>query len=363
LLASERRYRDVVESQADLVCRFLPDGTLSFVNEAFCRAFQRGREVLVGSSFFALLPEATRAVARAQIERETRQGERSEWECEVALPGARVGWQRWLCHPVDGPHEEFQAICHDITDRKRAEEADRSLTHASRMAVMGELTAMVAHEVRQPLTAILTNADAAAMLLASADPPLDELREILADIRSSDLQANEAILRVRALVQNREISLQPVDVNAVIVDVLRLTAGDLLRRQVVVRTELDPSLPHVAADGSYLRQVVLNLVVNAMDAMDDTPARSRVVTLRTRCDGAAAIEVVVADRGHGIAPSKLAAVFESFFTTKSEGMGLGLSIARSIVRSHGGRIWAENQAEGGAALHFTLNVREQAESR
>ena len=233
LTASERRYRDVVESQADLVCRFLPDGTLSFVNEAFCRAFQRSREALVGTNFIALLPEAARGLARAEIERcggnredvATGNVRRSLPWSDVALAALAVS------SVVDARShvEEFQAICQDITDRKRAEEADRSLTHASRMAVMGELTAMVAHEIKQPLTAILTNTDAAEILLRSPDPSLQELREIFADIRASDLQANEAIRRVRALVQKQEICLQPMDLNATISDVLRLTAGDLLR--------------------------------------------------------------------------------------------------------------------------------------
>ncbi len=360
LIASERRYRDVVESQADLVCRFLPDGTLSFVNEAFCRAFRQSREALVGTDLMALLPEAVRALARAEIERCGRQqGGRGEWECQALLPGSDTQWQHWLCHAVDDTRlhvEEFQAICQDITDRKRAEEADRKLTHASRMAVMGELTAMVAHEIKQPLTAILTNADAAEILLRSTNPSLQELREIFADIRASDLQANDAIRRVRALVQKQEICLQPMDLNANISEVLRLSAGDLLRSRVVVRNELAPSLPLVSADRIHLQHVVLNLVVNAMDAMKDTPAPNRFLTVRTSYDGGDEVEVVVADRGHGIALDKLAGVFDSFFTTKSEGMGLGLSIARSIVRSHRGRIWADNQADGGASLHFTLKV-------
>ncbi len=363
LTASERRYRDVVESQADLVCRFLPDGTLSFVNEAFCRAFQRSRDSLVGTSFVALLPESARGLARAEIERCGQRGERGDWECQAPLPGQAVGWQHWLCHSVVDVRsrvEEFQAICHDITDRKRAEEADRSLTHASRMAVMGELTAMVAHEIKQPLTAILSNTDAAEILLRSPDPSLKELREILADIRASDLQANESIRRVRALVQKQEICLQPMDLNSTIADVLRLTTGDLLRTRVALRNELAPSLPLVFADRVHLQHVVLNVVLNAMDAMKDTPSASRSLTVRTSYDGGDDVEVVVADRGHGIAPDKLSGVFESFFTTKSEGMGLGLSIARSIIRSHRGRIWAENEPDGGASLHFTVKVHRDA---
>ena len=360
LIESEQRYREVVESQTDLMCRFSPNGTLSFVNEAFCRYFQRKREALVGSDFFGLLSTTVRDGARAQVGLAIRQdGGCGEWECQVAEPGGMVGWQHWRCHAVVGARaalKELQAIGHDITDRKRAEEANRSLIHASRLAAVGKLTAMVAHEINQPLGAILSNADAAEMLLDVADPPLGEIREILSDIRRSDLRAHEAIVRIRALLSKREISLEPIDLNRAIADVLRLTAADLLRRQIAVRSELPPSLPPVSGDLVHLQQVLLNLVANAMDAMRDIPAASRLLAVRTSRDGLDAVEVVVADCGHGIAPDNLPGIFDSFFTTKSDGMGLGLSIARSIVESHGGRIWAENRVGGGAAFHFTVKV-------
>jgi len=359
LTASERRYREVVESQTELVCRFLPSGALSFVNEAFCRAFRGGREALLGSDFVASLPTGVHDTARAQIRRAGLQIEHAEWECQVALADGTVGWRSWSCHPIIGPRgkvDEFQAIGQDITDRKHAEEADRNLTHVSRLAVVGELTAMVAHEINQPLGAILSNADAAEMLLETPDPPLDEIRQILSDIRRSDLRASEAVLRIRALLNKHEIQLQPVDLNGTIEDVLRLTAADLRRAEVEVRTELVSSLPPVSGDRVYLQQVLLNLFVNAMDAMKDTPVADRLLTVSTRLDDSGAIEVVVTDNGHGIPPDKLSGIFESFYSTKTDGMGLGLSIARSIVRTHGGRIWAENRRERGAAFHVTLKV-------
>jgi C4-dicarboxylate-specific signal transduction histidine kinase len=160
------------------------------------------------------------------------------------------------------------------------------------------------------------------------------------------------------LVQKREIALQPIDINGIVEEVLRLTTGDVLRCQVSVRNELASALPRVLADRIHLQQLILNLVVNAMDAMKDTPVADRVLSICTRRDGDDAVEVVIADQGHGIAPNKLSGVFDSFFTTKSDGMGLGLSIARSIVRSHGGTIRAENRPEGGAAFHFTLKVHD-----
>jgi PAS domain S-box-containing protein len=363
LVRSEQRYREVVESQAELVCRFLADGTLSFVSEAFCRAFQRTRHALLGSDFIALLDERARDTARAQIGLATLHEERAEWECQVTLPDGNIGWQHWLCHPVvqTGTQiAEFQAIGRDITDRKHAEEADRNLAHASRLAVVGELTAMMAHEINQPLGAILSNADAAEMLLASTDPPLEEIREILSAIRRNDLRASETILRIRALLRKEEIRLRPIDINATILDVLRLLSPDMMRRQISLLSELDPSLPPVFADRISLQQVLLNLFVNAMDAMKETPVTRRLLLVSTRGGAGDAIEVTVADRGHGIAPDNLSDIFESFVTTKNDGMGLGLSIARSIVKSHQGRIWAENGVDGGATFHFTVKVAREA---
>ena len=250
---------------------------------------------------------------RERFDRAVRQAvakdEELDVEYRVLQPHGAVRWIAARGRAEKSAGERMMGVSMDITARKEAElhaeEADRSLTHASRLAVVGELTAMVAHEINQPLRAILSNADAAEMLLDSADPPLDDIREILSDIRTSDLRANEAIVRIRALLSKREICLQPVDLNAVIVEVLRLAAADLLRRQIAVRHEPRPSLPPVSGDRVHLQQVLLNLFVNAMDAMKDTPLASRLLAVSTRRDGADSVEVVVADRGHGIAPDKL----------------------------------------------------------
>ena len=204
LTRSERRYREVVDSQTELVCRFLPNGSLSFANEAFCAAFKRGREALLGTDFIALLPAAVQEMACTQVAQAGQQRlPRGEWECQEQRTDGTIGWRLWVCHPIFGPDdgpEEFQAIGQDITDRKHAEEADRSLTHASRLAVVGELTAMVAHEINQPLGAILSNADAAELLLDRNDPPLGEIREILADIRKQrPARRARTVRRIRAL--------------------------------------------------------------------------------------------------------------------------------------------------------------------
>ena len=225
----------------------------------------------------------------------------------------------------------------DVSDRRRAEEAQQNLAHASRLAVVGELTAMIAHEINQPLGAILSNADAAEMLLQSRRPPLKEIRKIISDIRKNDLRADEAIRRIRNLLRKREIQMEPLDVNETVSDILRLVAGDAQRRHVQIRHELAPGLPPVFGDQVHLQQVLLNLLVNGMDAMDDVPETTRQLVVRTKPNTSHYVEISVADRGVGITPEKMAQIFELFFTTKQNGMGLGLSIARSIVEAHQGR--------------------------
>jgi PAS domain S-box-containing protein len=357
LQVSEERYREVVESQTDLVCRYLPDTTLTFVNEAYCRFFGLRREELIGRKFLELIPESARNGVLSHIALIGREGGTLMQEHEAMLPDGRTGWQHWVSYAIfapDGRVMEFQGIGRDITDRKRAEEARQNLAHASRLVVVGELTAMIAHEVNQPLGAILSNADAAEILLESKAPPLDEIRQILVDIRSNDLRASEAIRRIRALLQKREMEMHPLDVNETVADVLRLVTGDALRRRVQIRKEFTADLPMIRGDRVHLQQVLLNLIVNSMDAMAETADGNRQICVRTMRNGDNTVEVAVEDAGHGIPANKLSRVFDSFFTTKKDGMGLGLSIARSIIEAHQGHIWAENNSQSGVTFRFTL---------
>jgi len=366
LQRSEALYRDVVDSQVALVCRFLPDATLTFVNSAYCQFLGRPRGELLGGNFHELLPQVARAAVREAVAQAASGAGRAAWECEVAQADGVRGWQSWVCHAIEGaPDEvrEIQAIGYDITDRKRAEESGRQFAHASRFAVVGELTAMVAHEVNQPLCAILSNAEAAEILLRSENPPLEEIRSILADIRQDDLRADAAIRSIRSMVYRREFQPVAVDIADTIEHVAKLTAGDALHRRVTMRREVAPGLPRVLGDRSHIEQVLVILIVNAMDAMKETPEGSRelLVTAFGTSDGF--VEVAVRDFGHGITAQNLPQVFESLFTTKPEGMGLGLPIARTIIAAHQGRIWAENAPGGGAVFRFTLRtVANQATS-
>lgn len=272
------------------------------------------------------------------------------------------GEYRWILdkgvprHEPDGAFSGYIGSAIDITDLKRAEEVNRALAHAQRLAVMGELTSAIAHEVRQPLTAISLNAQAAVTLLGSQSPPLEDLRETVSDIREGVVRADAVISRIRSFMNKQELQKRTVDIGTVVGDVIWLASGDITRRGVRVSVELDPSLPPVIADPTQLQQVLLNLVVNGMQAMNELPDTERILVLRTRPGRKGYAEVSVIDRGRGIAADRMARLFESFFSTRRDGMGLGLSIARSIVTSHGGYIWAENNLERGAAFHFTIPV-------
>jgi PAS domain S-box-containing protein len=357
LRTSEKSYREVVESQSDLICRFRLDTTLTFVNKAYCHFFRRAREDLVGRKFLELVPAASHPGVREHLSRVVRDGGIIKEEHEVILPGGAYGYQEWatsVCTIEEGKIVEFQGVGHDITDRKRAEAARQALRQASRLIMLGELTAMIAHEVNQPLAAILSNAEAAEMLLDGKELPVQELREILADIRKSDERASETILRIRSLLREREMERVPLDINLIIVDVLKLVAGDTLKRRVEIRHSLERGGPMILGDEIHLQQVVMNLVLNAMDATSGLPQERRRVFVRTATQPDDSVEVEVADCGLGLPEDKLTRIFESFYTTKEEGMGMGLAIARSIIKAHGGHIWAENNQIGGATFRFRL---------
>lgn len=357
LRESEERYRAVVETQTDLVCRYKPDTTLTFVNQAFCRFFGQTREQLIGRRFITLLPLEAHGKMLHEAALALSSRHPSMWEYAFAMPDESTRWQHWMNYPIfdgNGRGVEIQAVGRDITDRKRAEEATRNLAHASRLAVIGELTAVIAHEVSQPLSAILSNVEAAQALAKMETVALDELREVLRDIHADNLRAGEAVRRIRALSKRREMEMQPLQINALIEDVLRLISGDASRRRVAARTRLAGELPLVWADSVCLQQVILNLIMNGMDAMSTVPEGQRLLVIETANGTEGAVIVTVRDNGPGIPPELIGRKFQSFYSTKQEGIGLGLSIAQSLVEAHGGRIWAQNNTTRGATFSFTL---------
>ena len=241
----------------------------------------------------------------------------------------------------------------ELADLERIRQAHAELAHLSRVTMLGELSGSLAHELNQPLTAILSNAQAAQRFLAHDTVDLDELRDILKDIVDEDKRAGEVIRRLRLLLKKGEVQHQPIEVNEVVLDVLKLVRGDLVNQGVTTHTELAPGLPLLRGDRVQLQQVLLNLVMNACDAVAGGPAGDRKLIIRTALAEGEGIRVSVADRGVGLAPDHLEKVFEPFFTTKPHGMGLGLSVCRTIITAHGGKLWAENNPDRGATFHFT----------
>jgi signal transduction histidine kinase len=228
------------------------------------------------------------------------------------------------------------------------------IAHMSRTATAGALSASIAHELNQPLGAILSNAEAAEVLLTANPPDLALLKEILADIRQADQRAGEIIRRLRGLLKKSAIEPQEIDLNEAIGSVLVILDPEARERGVVLSAERVPRALPVRADMVHLQQVMLNLAMNAMDAMRTCAPGYRRLAFQTAVNGHFEVEVSVSDSGSGVPKDKLRTIFEPFFTTKQQGMGLGLSIVRTIVETYGGRIWAENRLGSGAVFRFTL---------
>ena len=252
----------------------------------------------------------------------------------------------------------FITLVRDITEQRQAEREAREqreqLAHLTRVGLLGGLSGALAHELNQPLTAILSNAQAGQRLLQRAPVDTEDLREIFEDIEQSDKHAGEVIKRLRALLKKGEAQRQPVDLNDVVREVLELTRADLVACNVEVTTRMQEDLPHVLGDRVQLQQVLLNLVVNACDAMGAIAVARRRLTISSGIDDLGMVRLSTADCGTGIAGTDLERLFEPFFTTKEQGLGLGLSISRSVVAAHGGRLWAEANAEGGTTFHMSL---------
>ena len=254
-------------------------------------------------------------------------------------------------------------VLRDITPQKSAEQEARrvqnELAHAARVSTLGELAASMAHELNQPLAAILSNAQAARRFLAAPDPDLGEIREILDDIVRDDKRAGEVIHHVHAMMQKKEaVATEPLDLNELVSNMAQLVHSELIGRNIDLVADLEPALPAVLAGQVGMQQVLLNLIVNAMDAMRDQPAGRRRIQIQTSA-AKGRVRMGVRDRGPGIPEKTMASIFRPFFTTKTQGLGLGLAISRTMVESHGGKLWAENAPDGGAIFWIEFPAQEE----
>jgi C4-dicarboxylate-specific signal transduction histidine kinase len=290
-----------------------------------------------------------------------RSGEEVASEFRVVLPDNQIRWFRARARSDrddEGRPFRVSGIFADITAAKLAEhKADlqrRELAHLTRVAVMGELSGAIAHELNQPLTAILSNAQAAQLMLAKDAPSLDDVGQAIEDIVREDKRAGDVIDRLRGLLTKEASKLVPVDLNELVGSTLQLLHSEIISRRINVITNLTADLPSAWGDPVELQQVLLNLVMNAMEAMPSMGSARRVVTITTRRLLNDQIEVTVSDLGHGLDPEGQSRALEPFFTTKPHGLGLGLSICSTIVVSHGGTLQVANNPEGGARATFTL---------
>lgn len=358
----EDRYRNVVEAQTDLVCRYRPDTTLTFVNDAYCRYFGKSREALIGTKFIELVPEADRMNSLRHVQSIAMRPRTETYEHQVLRTDGSTAWQQWIDHAIvdqDGSVVEIQGIGRDITALKRAEreaqEQREQITHLTRVAILGELTATLAHELNQPLTAILNNAQSATLLLSASTPDLDEVREILEDIEADDRRAGEVIGRLRTMLRKGSVDLRPLEINEVVADALTLVHAQVVEQQIEVRTALADGLPAILGDRVQLLQVTLNLVMNAIEVMSEDSRGNRELLIATehRPDEASVV-LAITDNGPGADAESVALMFEPFFTTKKNGLGLGLAICRSIVSAHAGRLWAQPNADRGLTVNVSL---------
>jgi PAS domain S-box-containing protein len=288
-------------------------------------------------------------------------GEGWEVECRILRKDGQYRWFLIRGKPLrdeQGRIVRWYSSGTDIESLKRAEEAlqqtQAELAHVTRVTMLGELTASIAHEINQPLSAIVTNGSACLRWLAGDLPNLDEAREAARRVIRDGNRASEVIARIRALSRKTDIQKERLDLNEAIQEVVVLAQGQVRRNKVALKTELAGGLPPVLGDRVQLQQVLLNLMMNGIEAMNGIEDRSRELVIRTRSNEADQVRVTVQDSGIGIDPQSTERIFDAFYTTKPGGMGMGLSISRSIVENHGGRLWAVPNDDHGTTFEFTL---------
>lgn len=346
--------RDALEVVPIAILGINKAGRIAFINERGRELFGYSSDELTGAFASHLIPEwclhGLRAMApkpppsAASILRTVvaRCHDGAEFPAEVTTSPCRVDGVPILL-----------AVVVERSERDELHRNRQELAHLARVSALGELAGSLAHELNQPLTAILSNSQAAQRFMEADPINLREVRETLKDIVADNRRAGEIIKKMRALVRKCDIEWQSVDVGGVVDDVVSLVHSDAIVRGIRIAIHVAPGLPTVRGDKVQLQQVLLNLILNALDAVQDRTAADRLVAVQA-LDTGGAVCLCVRDHGRGLTVDQMDKIFQPFFTSKPHGLGLGLSISRSIVGAHGGRIWAENNAEGGASLYVSL---------
>ena len=366
LRRSEERFRTLVQFSFDVYWE--TDAQHRFIHQEFAESLadapSAGSEI--GKTRWEV-PYLEPDAEAWRKHRETLDAHLPFRDFELARPGSD-GSKRYVSVsglPVfdeTGRFVGYRGVGRHITERKRAEEALRSaqaeLTHANRVATMGQLTASIVHEVSQPIAATVLNAQAALRWLGAQPRNLNEVRQILDQITDDSKRAGDIIDRIRALIKKAPPRKEGLEINEAILEVIALTRGEVLQNGVSVRTQLAEGLPLIQADRVQLQQVILNLIVNAVEAMSGASEGARELLISTGGDASNGVLVSLRDSGPGLDPANLERLFDAFYTTKSSGLGMGLSICHSIIEAHGGRIWAGANEPRGAAFHFTLPLEQ-----
>ena len=356
LRQSEERNRALLRAIPDWMFILSSDGIFLDCHATNPEDLLAPPEVFLGKSMHEILPPWLAEAHQRAFERALATNEPERLEYNLESRHERRFYESCI---VRFDSDKLLSIVRDITDRKRAEldaAAQREeLAHLNRVMILAEQSGALAHELSQPLAAILTNAQAARRLLDQSPLDVDELRAVLDDVIKNDKRAGTVIHRLRELLKKSSAVLQPVDLNEVTREVIDLTHSDLLLRRMPITTALSPGIPPVLGDRVQLQQVILNLILNACDAMSTVEPAEREITLTTVADDGF-VQIAVTDRGVGIPEGQLDSVFDPFVTHRPQGLGLGLTISRSIVLAHRGRIRAENNAGGGATFRCFLPV-------
>jgi PAS domain S-box-containing protein len=362
LKKSEDQLRVLIETIPALAWTSLPDGSCDFVNQRWVEYTGLSLDQIQGTSWATQFHPEDIAVHLNKWRSAMALGETLENEVRIRRGG--TGEYRWFlirALPLRGERGnivKWYGTMTDIEDRKRAEEALRQahadLAHVTRVMAMGELAASIVHEVSQPLSAVVINGQTCLHWLAGSEPNLEEAREAVQRILLDGKRAREIIVRIRALSRKAGTEKERLDMNEVIEEVVVLAQGELRRNSVAIRTKLAADLMPVLGDRVQIQQVVLNFIMNGIEAMRLVEDRQRELAITTQQVEDDQVCVAVQDSGIGLDPKSMEQIFDAFYTTKREGMGMGLSISRSIVSNHGGRLWAIPNDGPGATFQFTL---------
>jgi PAS domain S-box-containing protein len=352
LRESEARYRNVVETQAEFIVRWLPGGTRTFVNDAYCRFRGSTREELLGTSFFPLLHPEDRHVFDRALATITPDQPSVEFELRVFRPDGSIAWSHWVTRAFfDGAGRivELQSVGRDVTELKLAADLlyqkEAHLAHVSRLATMGEMVAGIAHEVSQPLHAAKTFAEAARRNLAADRPGgVEKAVECMTEISQAVTRTVQIIRRLREFTKSRPVKLEVLDLNSVVREAVELIAYEIRRVHATLRFELADRLQPIEGDRIQLEQVCVNLLKNACEAVERQPELKRRIDVRTYAtDGS--VGVAIADNGCGIPEEHEDLLFDAFFSTKEQGMGMGLSLCKSMAESHHGKLWFQRRVD------------------